>query len=105
MKAVVFGAALVMGQWLLGGSPTFAQDGWHSLAPARMRAYHACLFEAWIEDYCRRSSASLPADPDRVYTTCLLANGGGRFLLAPPYYDGRTDDYCWSLAQSRPLRR
>jgi hypothetical protein len=58
------------------------------LTPIQSRAYHDCLFEAWIVDYCHLNS--------RAYPQCVIANGGGRYAL-----DGHwsSDAYCYYTAQ------
>lgn len=100
MKALVGAATLVVGHFLINASPASAQERLgRLLTPHETRAYHACLSEAWIEDYCRANSGRWSPSYDRVFPACVIANGGGRFHL-----DGRdgwynTDDYCWSAAQ------
>jgi hypothetical protein len=88
MRAVVAAATLVAGFILINSAPAFSQDRWGFLTPAQSRAYHACLFEAWIQDYCHWNSFA--------YGQCVVANGGGRYPL-----NGRlfTEDYCWETAQ------
>ena len=52
MKALVMAATLVVGaHFLFNGTPAFAQDV--LLSRAETRAYHACLYAAWVEDNCR----------------------------------------------------
>ena len=99
MKVLVTAATLVVGHLLVSSSPAFAQQRLGSrFTAAETRAYNACLFAAWIDDYCRGNSWRPTANRDRVYATCVAANGGGRFPL-----DGRTrdntDDYCWDAAR------
>ena len=80
MKVLVMAAALVVGHFLINSSPAFAQQQLGlRLTAAETRAYHACLFEAWVEDYCRGNSWRPTASSDRVYPACVVANGGGRF--------------------------
>ena len=67
------------------------------LTPRGARTYHACLFEAWVEDYCHSNAARWTASYDRVYSACVLTNGGGRFPL-PGRTWFNTDDYCWGAA-------
>ena len=98
MKALVIAGALGVGLCLISGSHTIAGDrSGVLLTPSETRAYRACLFEAWIQDYCHGNSARRTATYDRVYPACVIANGGGRFPL-----EGRTwfntDDYCWEAA-------
>jgi hypothetical protein len=96
MKFVIAGTVLAIA--CLGRPlPSYSQV---LLSPVESRAYHACLFAAYIDDYCRENSGRLDAHWGRVYSACVAANGGGRFPL-----DGRTwyntDDYCWSRAQAQ----
>jgi hypothetical protein len=86
MKAVIVAAALAALYMVLNVGPAFSQGG--LLTPAQRRAYHACLYGAWVHDYCRENSRAFPA--------CVAAFGGANFPL-----DGRrfTDEYCWFAAQ------
>jgi hypothetical protein len=88
MKNGVVAAALVAGVFLINSSSAFSEERWGLLTPAQYRAYHACLFESWIQDYCRWNSFA--------YGQCVVANGGARYPL-----NGRlfTEDYCWETAQ------
>ena len=88
MRGLFAAATLVVGLFLLNDVPAFAQERMGLLTRAQDRAYHACLFEGWIEDYCHRTSFAYPQ--------CVIANGGGRYPLDGPWY---TDDYCWASAQ------
>lgn len=89
-------AATILLLAFTGFSAAFAQDRASSplyellLTPHQARAYHACLFEAWIQDYCRWNS------PGYARVQCLAANGAGQFPL-----DGHwvSNEYCWSAAQ------
>ena len=64
MKVLVVAAALVVGHFLINSSPAFAQQrSGLRLTAAETRAYHACLFAAWVEDYCRGNSWRLTASP------------------------------------------
>ena len=82
------GAAVVLGAvlFLSARTPAVADERWEGLLTrAQTRAYHACLFEAWIQDYCYWHSA--------LYSQCVLANGAGRYPLDRHYYSA--EDYCW----------
>jgi hypothetical protein len=100
MKALIGGVALCLGLFLMSGpSATAGERDGVLLTPAEGRAYRACLFEAWIQDYCAGNSWRPTSTADRVHATCIAANGGGRFPL-----EGRTsantDDYCWAAAHN-----
>ncbi len=98
MKALVTAATLVVGVFLINCSPALSVErGGVLLTPSEMRAYHACLFEAWIEDYCRGNSGRWSPSYDRVLAACIVANGGGRFPLVGHWYN--VDDHCWSAAR------
>jgi hypothetical protein len=101
MKVVVIAARLVVVYFLIGSSPAFAQQRSALLTPAETKAYHACLFAAWVEDYCSANSWRLTASGDRVHSACVVANGGGRFPLHDSRHWYNTDDYCWSAARGR----
>jgi hypothetical protein len=105
MRTQTIWAALVLGFALINGSASFAQDGYRVLlTPLERHAYRACLFEAWIEDWCHGNSAWPTSTYDRVYAGCVAANRGGRFPLR-----GRnvfnTDDYCWAAAHTVEYRQ
>jgi hypothetical protein len=92
-------SGLVLGLALASGSLAFAGPSGRSLlSPMEARAYRACLFEAWIQEYCGGNSMRPTSTAGRVYTTCVLANGGGRFPMEGRTY-ANTDDFCWYAAQ------
>jgi hypothetical protein len=92
-------SGLILGLALAGASAAVAgSPGRSLLSPTEARAYRACLFEAWLQEYCGGNSLRPTSTAGRVYTTCVLANGGGRFPLEGRTY-GNTDDYCWYAAQ------
>jgi len=100
MKVFVVATALVAGLIMGNCLPAFSQERVALiLTPNQSRAYHACLFAAWVEEFCRANSWRWSPSYDRVFPACVIANGGGRYPL-----DGRqswynTDDYCWSSAR------
>ena len=99
MKALVLAATLIVSQAFINCSPLYAEDrSGVLLTPTEMRAYRACLFAAWVEDYCRENSFRLTANWNRVFAACVAANGGGRFPLVSPDWH-RTDEYCWNAAR------
>jgi hypothetical protein len=99
MKALVIAGLVVCELCLIGSSGAFAsyRQGF-LLTPSERRAYHVCLHEAWIVEWCRANSAVPTATWGRVYPACVLANRGGRFPLVGWWYDN-TDDYCWTAAR------
>ncbi len=94
MKASVLALLLIAGASVISSSPAWSMERWGLLTPAQSSAYHACLYEAWIQDYCHWTSYF-------AYGQCVIANGGGKY----PLYGRRfTDDYCWYTAQGLPPR-
>jgi hypothetical protein len=87
MRTSVIAAILVASYCLVRGAPIHAQESGGLLSPEQRRAYHACLYAAWVADYCKENS--------RAINACIVANGGGRFPLGDRRY---TDDYCWFAA-------
>jgi hypothetical protein len=89
MKTVIAVWCLLGGCLLIDCAPAFAGEGWGLLTPEQRRAYQACLYAAWVQDYCEENSRSVGP--------CIIANGGGRFPL-----EGRrfTHNYCWYAAQN-----
>ena len=69
-------AFLAVCLFLIGSSPLFAQDGSRLLTGAERRAYHACLYAAFITDYCQYNAwgSSIAA-----YRECVRAHGVTRF--------------------------
>jgi len=88
MKAVVLATSLVVGLFFVSSSSAFSEEHWGLLTPRQASAYHACLFEEWIHDYCHWTSLA--------YSQCVIANGGGKYPLDPRHYN---DNYCWYTAQ------
>jgi len=98
MKTFITAAVLGLGLYLTSSSAVFAdgwrwfkpaQQRWGLLTPEQRRAYQACLYSAWVYDYCRENARSVGA--------CIIANGGTSFPV-----DGHrfTNDYCWYAAQN-----
>jgi hypothetical protein len=89
MRSLAIAAALTAGVLVSNASAAWSAPRWEGLlTPEQSRAYHACLFEAWIQDYCHWTSFA--------YSQCLIANGGGKYPLNGRWF---TEDYCWSTAQ------
>jgi hypothetical protein len=89
MRALAIAVALIGGGLLVSSAPARSAPRWEGLLSSQQsRAYHACLFEAWIQDYCRWNSSA--------YSQCVIANGGGKYPLNGRWF---TEDYCWSTAQ------
>jgi hypothetical protein len=98
MKALVMAATLVVGaHFLFNGTPAFAQDV--LLSRAETRAYHACLYAAWVEDNCRIRSGRLGEHYDRVYATCT-AWTDRIFPLDNRRMWQNNNEYCWNAARA-----
>ena len=91
MKAVVLATFLVVGLSFVNSSSAYAEEQWGLLTPRQAKAYHACLFEQWIEDYCHWTSLA--------YSQCVIANGGGKYSLNGHF----SDNYCWYTSQGLAL--
>jgi hypothetical protein len=94
-------AALLAGQVLIGSSSVSAQEQFRPLTPAEQRAFEACMFAAWVEDYCESTYWGFSPISGRV-RACVRANGGGRFPLEP-HHLYTDEDYCRGTVQ-RPYR-
>jgi hypothetical protein len=103
MKALVIAATLAAGLFLTNSPPAFSADQADRaeradrlglLTREQMRAYHACLFEAWIDNYCHATSWGY----SHVYSQCIIANGGGIYPFEFRFLT-KTEDYCWYSAQ------
>jgi hypothetical protein len=94
-------AALIASHALLGASSVSAQDLFRPLTPAQQKAFEACVFAAWVEDYCESTYWGFSPISGRV-RACVRANGGGRFPLEPHHLYS-DEDYCRGAAQ-RPYR-
>jgi hypothetical protein len=93
MRALAVATSLAACLVLSTVGQVFSEDRWELLTPAQSRTYHACLFEAWIQNYCHANS--------RAYAQCVEANGGGRYQIDRW---SNYDSYCWAAAQSVPAR-
>jgi hypothetical protein len=94
MRVFIAVVALTAGFYVTTCESAFSGERTALLTPQQRRVYHACLYSAWVQDYCRWNSLAFGA--------CVIGNGGGQFAFA-----GRrsTDDYCWYYAaQNAPLR-
>jgi hypothetical protein len=90
---------LFAGQILIGSLPAHAQDEFRPLTPAEKHAFHACLYTAYIDDYCRNNSQ--PFLSPQAFGECVIAHGTGRFPVSDrPYWTFGIQDYCRALAQT-----
>lgn len=100
MKVVVTAVTLVVGYFLISSSQALArQQSALLLTPAETRAYHACLYAAWVEDNCRIRSGRLGEHYDRVYPTCT-AWTDRIFPLDNRRMWQNNNEYCWNAARA-----
>jgi hypothetical protein len=93
-------ATLLIGASLTIGSAAVAQVPARAFAIHGTKAFNACLFTAWVADYCRLHNHWFARDYNESFRACVLANGGGKFPM-----EGRTsfntEDYCRAMAHAR----
>ena len=96
MKFSYLIVTMVMTYMALNTSNAVAQE--RLLTRPQQRAYYACLYAAWIDDYCRFHSWSIFVGYEGAFRACILANEGGKFPI-----EGRgfvsAENYCWSAVQ------
>ena len=97
MNARFIAAILATCQLLISSSPLFAQDEFGLLTPAQERAYHACLYRSFIDDYCRFNAWGSTA---AAYRECVIANGAGR-IPPGPYWGLGINNVCRALVQTQ----
>jgi hypothetical protein len=99
MLKIVAGTLLIAGSLTIG-TVADAQVPARAFAIHGTKAFNACLFAAWVADYCRMHNHWFAPDYNESFRACVLANGGGKFPL-----DGRagfnTEDYCRTMAHDR----
>ncbi len=81
---------------LLGSSPLLARDS-GLLTPAEKRAYHACLYASFIDNYCRFNAWG---SSDSAFRECLIANGAGTIPIHHPYWGPGIENVCRDLVQA-----
>ncbi len=80
--------------------PLFAGDGSRLLTPSERRAYHACLYASFIENYCHFHAWG---STDAAFRECIISQGAGRLPLDVPRWGLGINDVCRALSQARPL--
>jgi len=53
------------------------------LSPGEKRAYHACLYGSFINNYCRYHAWG---DSEAAFRECVIANGAGRIRIRFPFW-------------------
>jgi hypothetical protein len=77
--------------------PGLAQDRRPPMTPAQKRAYHTCLYSAYINDYCRYNYQG--AQSDQQYRECTVANEGGKYPIGYHTWGWGIEDYCRAAVQ------
>jgi hypothetical protein len=95
MKSVVVAVFLTMpGLVLACSSAAFAEVPFHAFATTDTRAFNACLYAAWVEDYCRNIAFwSSSRSFGESFLACVYANKGGKFALVGRIWYN-TEEYC-----------
>jgi hypothetical protein len=97
----IMAAAVVASSMLAGLVCASAQDLFRPLTPAQVREFEACMYAAWVEDYCESTYWTFPRTSPRV-RACVRANSGDRFPVEH-HFPYRDEDYC-RAAVLRPYR-
>jgi hypothetical protein len=86
--------------FLVGVSAAFSQDPFPAFTTSGTRAFNACLYAAWVDDYCRNSVLWFSRSYSESYFACVSANKGGKFPMAGrTWYN--TEGYCRVQARGR----
>jgi hypothetical protein len=89
-------AAFTLGATLIGSAPVFAHE-YGSLTRSGKKAYHACLYGAFIDNYCRFHAWGAP---EWAFRDCMIANGAGRIPVGYPGWGLGVEDTCHALVQA-----
>lgn len=90
-------AAIMLG-WqivLCSHSPVLAQSNWGVLGPREKRAYHACLYASFINNYCRYDAWG---SSEAAFRECVFANRAGN-IRAFPYWGWDVYRDCRAVVQ------
>jgi len=90
MKSIWITPVLGVATLLFGSSSAVSEGSGALLTPHQRKAYEACLYAAWIEEYCR-------ANAWPSVSACIVANRGGRFPIDRSI---SIDSYCWDAAHT-----
>jgi len=89
--------ALVAGACLVGsGSVVAAQE--FGATRVEVRAFHFCLYTAWVQDYCGKHTFLIP-DFGQSYRECVIANKARLTEPIEASYWGASflvRDACWA---------
>jgi hypothetical protein len=81
-------------------APLRAGDGSRMLTPSEKRAYHACLYVSFIENFCRFNAWGTA---EAAFRECIISQGAGRLPLDVPRWGLGINDVCRAWSQARPL--
>jgi hypothetical protein len=90
---------LVSGQLLLMSS-AFAGNDFHPFTPAEKRAYHACLYASYINNYCLFHAWG---GSEEAFRECVIAQGAGGIPPGVPPWGFGINDRCRALVQAHGL--
>ena|ERR1700733_7324973 len=86
-------AAVALGAILISSAPLFADES-GMLTRSGKRAYHACLYDSFIDNYCRFHAWGAP---EWAFRECMIANGAGRIPVGYPGWGLGVEDACHAL--------
>ena|ERR1700730_4460470 len=81
-------------------SSALSQDYVRPMTPAQKRDYHACLYAAYIDDYCRYNYQG--SFSEQSFRECVIANRAGTSAFRYRTYWGfGAEDYCRAVVETR----
>jgi hypothetical protein len=101
MKRLIVAVLLIVPSLLpIAASSVLAEVPFHAFTTTGTRAFNACLYAAWVDDYCRNIAFWSSQSYGESFLACVDANKGGKFPLAGrSWYN--TEEYCRIRAQGR----
>ena len=82
---------------LISSSALLADDNSRLLSRFEKRAYHACLYGSYINDYCRFHAWG---SSEAAFRECVIANAAGGISQRLPYWGWGVNDACRAFVQS-----
>lgn len=95
-------AVMAILQIMMIPSALVAGERWQLLTPSEKKAYHACLYASFINDYCRFHAWG---SSEAAFRECVIANGAGRVRFGFPYWGLGINDACRAVVQEGHLSR
>src|SRR5258708_27491974 len=101
MKRFLIAALLIVPSLLpIADSSALAQVPFPAFTTTATRAFNACVYAAWVADFCRNTAFWSSQSYGESFLACVSANKGGKFPLAGrSWYN--TAEYCRIRAQGR----